>query len=118
MRSRREAFDRYLGTNGPAYVKRYAAELFDMVRCVAEAGGVTVIAHPWAARHNHEARDGPALQSLKDAGEISQVEAGSISERGGLEVSTLRMLAGTTPIRTLMYRAANGKIEEFLFNRR
>ena len=35
-------------------------------------------------------------KSLTDAGEISQVEAGSIGERGGLEVSTLRMLAGTT----------------------
>ena len=57
-------------------------------------------------------------KSLKDAGEISQVEPGSTSERGGLEVSTLRMMAGTTPIRTLMYRAPNGKIEEFLFNRR
>jgi D-alanyl-D-alanine carboxypeptidase len=57
-------------------------------------------------------------KSLTDAGEISQVESGSTSERGGLEVSTLRMLAGTTPIRTLMYRAADGKIEEFLFNRR
>jgi D-alanyl-D-alanine carboxypeptidase len=57
-------------------------------------------------------------KSLRDAGEISQVEAASISERGGLEVSTVRMLAGTTPIRTLMYRAPSGKIEEFLFNRR
>jgi D-alanyl-D-alanine carboxypeptidase len=57
-------------------------------------------------------------QSLKDAGEISQVDNAVISERGGLEVSTLRMLAGTTPIRTLMYRAPNGKVEEFLFNRR
>ena len=57
-------------------------------------------------------------KSLTDAGEISQVETGSIGERGGLEVSTLRMLAGTTPIRTLMYRAPDGKIEEFLFSRR
>ena len=57
-------------------------------------------------------------KSLTDAGEISQVETGSISERGGLEVSTLRMLAGTTPISTLMYRAPDGKIEEFLFSRR
>ena len=39
-------------------------------------------------------------------------------ERGGLEVSTLRMLAGATPISTLMYRAPDGKIEEFLFSRR
>ena len=43
---------------------------------------------------------------------------GSIGERGGLEVSTLRMMAGTTPISTLMYRAPDGKIEEFLFSRR
>jgi len=57
-------------------------------------------------------------KSLIDAGEISQVDAGSIGERGGLEVSTLRMLAGKTPISTLMYRAPDGKIEEFLFSRR
>jgi hypothetical protein len=57
-------------------------------------------------------------KSLRDAGEISQVEPGSIGERGGLEVSTLRMLLGTTPISTLMYRAPDGKIEEFLFSRR
>ena len=57
-------------------------------------------------------------KSLQDAGEISQVESGSIGERGGLEVSTLRMMVGTTPISTLMYRAPDGKIEEFLFSRR
>ncbi|MBY0493080.1 MAG: beta-lactamase family protein [Cyanobacteria bacterium] len=57
-------------------------------------------------------------KSLRDAGEISDVQAGSIGERGGLEVSTLRMLAGNTPISTLMYRAPDGKIEEFLFSRR
>lgn len=57
-------------------------------------------------------------KSLADAGEISQVETGSIGERGGLEVSTLRMMAGVTPISTLMYRAPDGKIEEFLFSRR
>lgn len=57
-------------------------------------------------------------KSLQDAGEISQVEIGSIGERGGLEVSTLRMLAGTTPIITSMYRSPDGKIEQFLFSRR
>lgn len=57
-------------------------------------------------------------KSLADAGEIGTVEPGGISERGGLEVSTLRVIVGTTPIRTLMYRAPDGKIEEFLFNRR
>jgi D-alanyl-D-alanine carboxypeptidase len=57
-------------------------------------------------------------QSLVEAGEVSQVEAASISERGGLEVSTVRLMVGKTPIRTLMYRSPDGKIEEFLFNRR
>lgn len=57
-------------------------------------------------------------KSLIEAGEVSQAEAGPISERGGLEVSTVRLLVGTTPIRTLMYRAPDGTIEEFLFNRR
>jgi hypothetical protein len=51
-------------------------------------------------------------------GEISQVQPGSIGERGGLEVSTLRILVGATPISTLMYRAPDGKIEQFLFSRR
>jgi len=57
-------------------------------------------------------------KSLKEAGEIAGVETGSLGERGGLEVSTLRMLVGSTPISTLMYRAPDGTIEEFLFSRR
>jgi 3',5'-nucleoside bisphosphate phosphatase len=71
--SRTEAFDRYLGPRGPAYVKRYAADLVDMIGTVAAAGGVTVIAHPWASRHNHEALDEAGLASLKQAG-LSGVE--------------------------------------------
>lgn len=57
-------------------------------------------------------------KSLVEAGEVGSVEPGGISERGGLEVSTLRVTVGTTPIRTLMYRSADGRIQEFLFNRR
>jgi D-alanyl-D-alanine carboxypeptidase len=57
-------------------------------------------------------------KSLVDAGEIGQADPPSISERGGLEVSSMRVMVGTTPIRTLMYRAPDGKIEEFLFYRR
>jgi predicted metal-dependent phosphoesterase TrpH len=45
--SREEAFDRYLGSGGPAYVERYAAPLREMVGIVADAGGVSVLAHPW-----------------------------------------------------------------------
>ncbi|MEP9364271.1 PHP domain-containing protein [Nocardioides sp. CN2-186] len=44
---RTEAFDRYLGAGRPAYVNRYAVPLELAVRLVGEAGGVSVIAHPW-----------------------------------------------------------------------
>jgi CubicO group peptidase (beta-lactamase class C family) len=57
-------------------------------------------------------------KSLVDAGEVSQAEAGPISERGGMEVTTVRLLLGSTPARTLMYRTPDGKVQEFLFNRR
>jgi D-alanyl-D-alanine carboxypeptidase len=57
-------------------------------------------------------------KSLVDAGEVGGVEMGPISERGGMEVSQVRLVVGATPIRTLMYRTPDGKIQEFLFNRR
>jgi D-alanyl-D-alanine carboxypeptidase len=57
-------------------------------------------------------------KSLVAAGEANGIEMGPISERGGMEVSQVRLLVGTTPIRTLMYRTPDGKIQEFLFNRR
>jgi 3',5'-nucleoside bisphosphate phosphatase len=69
VRDRTEAFGRFLGSRGPAYVHRYAADLATMVRTVAAAGGVSVIAHPWASsRHNHDALDAPGLAGLRDAG--------------------------------------------------
>jgi len=68
VRDRAEAFDRYLGPQGPAYVNRYAADLFAMIETITRAGGVSVIAHPWASRHNHDALDAAGLSRLKDAG--------------------------------------------------
>jgi predicted metal-dependent phosphoesterase TrpH len=65
---RGEAFDAYLGSRGPAYVNRYAAPLEAMVRTITDAGGVTVIAHPWAKRHNFEALDEAGLAALRDLG--------------------------------------------------
>ena len=71
--SRREAFNRFLGPQGPAYVKRYAADLVEMIGTVASAGGVSVVAHPWASRHNHDALDATGLAALKEAG-LSGIE--------------------------------------------
>jgi predicted metal-dependent phosphoesterase TrpH len=68
VRDRNEAFERYLGPQGPAYVHRYAADLETMIGTVADAGGVTVLAHPWASRHNHRALDEPGIARLQRAG--------------------------------------------------
>ena len=57
-------------------------------------------------------------RSLVEAGEISQVEAGPIRERGGMEVSSLRIMLGPTPATTLTYRTPDGLVQQFLFNRR
>jgi 3',5'-nucleoside bisphosphate phosphatase len=66
---RGEAFDRYLGSQGPAYVKRYAAPLTEMLHTVAGAGGVSVLAHPWATRHKHRAvLDEALFAELREAG--------------------------------------------------
>ena len=46
--NRTEAFDRYLSPGRPAYVNRRAAPLRAMLGLVADAGGVSVVAHPWA----------------------------------------------------------------------
>ncbi|MDF2967294.1 MAG: error-prone polymerase [Nocardioidaceae bacterium] len=45
---RTEAFDRYLSPGRPAYVNRRSAPLRTMLGLVASAGGVSVVAHPWA----------------------------------------------------------------------
>jgi predicted metal-dependent phosphoesterase TrpH len=47
---RDEAFRDWLYDNGPAYVERYGAPLTEAIDLVRGAGGVTVIAHPWARR--------------------------------------------------------------------
>jgi predicted metal-dependent phosphoesterase TrpH len=68
VQDRSEAFDTYLGSRGPAYVKRYAAPLEEMVRTVAAAGGVSVVAHPWGRRYTHQALDEARFAALKDEG--------------------------------------------------
>jgi hypothetical protein len=65
---RNEAFETYLGPQGPGYVRRYAADLETMIATVREAGGVSVLAHPWASRHNHEALDEAGVARLQQAG--------------------------------------------------
>jgi 3',5'-nucleoside bisphosphate phosphatase len=43
-----EAFERYIGRNGPAYEERMQLSPAEAVRAIRESGGVPVLAHPYA----------------------------------------------------------------------
>jgi len=46
-----EAFDLYIGRNGPAYVERYKISPLDAVSLLKEAQGLPVLAHPLRVTH-------------------------------------------------------------------
>lgn len=60
---RTEAFAKYLAVGKPAYVSRYNTDLAHAITLVHGAGGVAVIAHPWA-RGNRDVLTAPLLESL------------------------------------------------------
>ena len=64
---RTQAFTDFLNPGGPGYADRYAAPLEEMIPIVTDAGGVTVIAHPWG-RSGRGVLDVDALAHLKDLG--------------------------------------------------
>lgn len=64
---RDEAFERYLGRGRPAYTHRYATPLREMISVVRDAGGVSVVAHPWG-RGQREVLDAATLGSLAEDG--------------------------------------------------
>ncbi len=73
--SRQEAFDRYIGLGGPAYVSRFKLSPEDAVRLIRQFHGVPVLAHPtYAAPERDWAADltalipWPFLERLKEAG--------------------------------------------------
>ena len=51
VRTFEEAFEKYIGRRGPAYVERLRGTPADAVRTIARAGGIPALAHPgWGAR--------------------------------------------------------------------
>jgi predicted metal-dependent phosphoesterase TrpH len=65
--NRDQVFAALLNPGRPAYVDRYAAPLEEMIRVVGEAGGVTVLAHPWG-RHGPTSIGAPELARLRGLG--------------------------------------------------
>lgn len=65
--SRDQAFHELLSAGRPAYVDRYAAPLEEMIGLVREAGGVSVVAHPWG-RHDPGILDEAGIAALTELG--------------------------------------------------
>lgn len=65
--SRDEAFATVLGPRGPGFVRRYATPLVEAIELVSRAGGVSVLAHPWA-RSSREVLDPATIAALQQRG--------------------------------------------------
>ncbi len=58
-----------------------------------------------------------AAPRLKDLGEPEAVDLESVSERGGMEVASIRFHFKTAELRGLLYRTPDGKIQQLLFRK-
>jgi predicted metal-dependent phosphoesterase TrpH len=72
--NRDEAFERYIGESGAAYVKRHVASIQEAIRIVRAAGGVTSLAHPGRVVPVNDPLEDHVFRELTDAG-LTAVEA-------------------------------------------
>ncbi len=63
VRNISEAFEQYLGRNGPAYVPKYVLDLEDIFDIIHGAGGLASLAHPC-----HWGADRTVIEKLSDRG--------------------------------------------------
>jgi predicted metal-dependent phosphoesterase TrpH len=63
-----EAFDKYLGTNGPAYVDKYRIECEQAINIIRATGGVPVLAHPALLNIENDQKLDALLQNLMKIG--------------------------------------------------
>jgi predicted metal-dependent phosphoesterase TrpH len=63
-----EAFDKYLGTDGPAYVDKYRIECEHAINIIRAAGGVPVLAHPALLNIENNQKLDVLLQNLLKIG--------------------------------------------------
>ena len=64
----RQAFDRYLRDRGPAYARAPVPSAEEAIRCIVDAGGVAVLAHPRSLKLGSEGAYREAFTSMRDAG--------------------------------------------------
>ncbi len=92
---RDEAFATYLHGRSEFYVAHYAPEAVDAIRLIVEAGGVAVMAHPFAGKRGRVVGD-DVIEELAAAGlaglevdhrdhdDAERVHAGALADRLGL----------------------------------
>lgn len=71
--SNNEAFERYIGKDKPAYVRRSLMDYRTTLRLIAQSGGISVLAHPFTYKLS-ERRLEKIVDGLKDCG-LSAIEA-------------------------------------------
>ncbi|KAM0894670.1 hypothetical protein ACQ4PT_024309 [Festuca glaucescens] len=59
----REAFNKYLGNDGPAYATGSEPFIETVVQMISRTGGISALAHPWSLKHPVA-----VIRSLKSAG--------------------------------------------------
>jgi hypothetical protein len=68
-------------------------------------------------RYMSDARLKASASRLAALGEIESVDVESISERGGAENASLRIKLKTMPVRAVLHRSPDGKVQQFLLYR-
>ena len=69
-----EAFDRFLGTDGPAYVDKYRIECHQAIKRILDAGGIPVLAHPATLKCTSDEEIEKQVKKLLDYG-LKGIEA-------------------------------------------
>ena len=60
------------------------------------------------------ARVAAASHTLASMGDVTNAELLGVSERGGMQVATVRLTVGGRAVTTLMYRRPDGVMEQYL----
>lgn len=68
VKSMDEAFDRYLGTNGSAYVDKFRIECSHAIELILNAGGIPVLAHPGLLNCKTDDQFDKLIAGLKEMG--------------------------------------------------
>lgn len=63
-----QAFERYLGTNGPAYVDKFRIECRQAIELILNAGGIPVLAHPGLLKCETRDQFDKLIAGLKNMG--------------------------------------------------